>query len=97
MTRRLSPLILGAALGACLVAFAVLAGLFVRDLVLSGQACLVEMRDFPPAAVFLELCANRTRATAHRLWFEVPALVLAGGLLGAALARWRHRVRPTSG
>ncbi len=46
------------------------------------------------AGIMLEVCLSRARAAAGRLWWEIGALVIAGGLVGAALARWRHRGIP---
>ncbi len=77
---------LGALPGVCVVAFVVVFALFIRDMALSGQTCLLDTRDWPPGFAVVELCLNRTRAAPRRLWWEVPALVIAGGLGGAALA-----------
>ncbi len=87
-------LLVGAALGACLVALGVVVGLFVRDLVLSGQTCTTLAEAGPAAPILFQACMGRVQAAAGRLWWEVGALVIAGGLVGAALARWRCRLTP---
>ncbi len=82
-------LLVGAVLGVCLVVFGVFAGLFTRDLILSGQTCTALAGAGPAAPILFEACMARVQAAAGRLWWEISALVAAGGLIGA-LARQRQ-------
>ena len=60
-------MVFGAVLGTALVGFAVLAGLLIRDLVLSGRACTVDLRE-GLAGIALEACFKRRREAARHLW-----------------------------
>lgn len=84
------PLVLGAVLGVTGVAFVLVFALFVRDLGLSAETCTMQPQGGAPGIAAVELCLNRTQAAAGRLWWEIAVLVLAVGLLGLTLARWRH-------
>ena len=57
----------GALLGTCGVAFLVLAGLFVRDLALSGQICTADTRDQRTGIALLQFCFGQTPTAAQRL------------------------------
>ncbi len=59
---------MGAALGAGLVAFAALAGLFIRDLILSGQTCTALGGTGPAVSVLFDACMGRVQGGARRLW-----------------------------
>ncbi len=77
--------LIDAVLGACLVPFAALAGLFTRDLILSGQTCATLAGAGPTGPILFETCMGRVRAADRRLRYELPALVVAGGFIGMAL------------
>ncbi len=87
VTRRASPIILDAALGVCLAAFVILLALFLRDVALAGHVCMVPSPMEPTGPMLLAACLERVQGEGRRLCYEVPALVLAGGLIGTSLAR----------
>ncbi len=78
---RASPTVFRSVLGTALVGFAVLLAMFLRDLVLSGQTCPMDTRDWPPGITLWQFCVSRTQAAVRRLWWEAASLVLAGGLI----------------